>query len=125
MTITPIDTCSVIRLTGEKFQRVRDCKDPLVQALIENYRIWQKSDQLNEFYMTLNPEIESSIIFDTVAVYLTFSNELLKMDKIRLSVTSDGFTKIDETAKSINVAIEWKDLDAYENFLVKRLTQEN
>jgi inosine-uridine nucleoside N-ribohydrolase len=123
MTVTPTDTCSVVRLLGEKYSKVRDCEDPLVQALMENYRIWKQSDELGEFYKTLDPEIESSILFDTVAVYLAFTNELLKMEKLRLRVTPDGFTRIDETAKLINVAIEWKDLEAYEDFLVDRLTQ--
>jgi len=123
MTVTPTDTCSVVRLLGEKYKKVRDCKDPLVQALIENYRIWKKSDELNDFYKDLDPDSESSILFDTVAVYLAFADELLKMENIPLRVTADGFTRIDEAAKVINCAIEWRDLESFEDFLVDRLTQ--
>jgi len=36
-------------------------------------------------------------------------------------VTDDGFTVIDEHAKSMSVATEWKNLDGYRNFLVNRL----
>ncbi len=121
MTVTPTDTCSVIRLTGEKYYKVRDCDSPLIQALIENYRIWKKSDELADFYKDLDTEEESSILFDTVAVYLAFSDEWLKMEKLGLRVTADGFTKIDENAKVINCAMEWKDQEAFENFLVDRL----
>ncbi|MBT4683445.1 MAG: nucleoside hydrolase [Chloroflexi bacterium] len=121
MTVTPTDTCSVIRLTGEKYYKVRDCESPLIQALIENYRIWKKSDELADFYKDLDTEEESSILFDTVAVYLAFSDEWLKMEKLGLRVTADGFTKIDDTAKVINCAMEWKDQDAFEDFLVDRL----
>jgi|APSaa5957512622_1039677.scaffolds.fasta_scaffold08852_2 inosine-uridine nucleoside N-ribohydrolase len=125
MTVTPTDTCSVVRLAGEKYQKVRDCKDPLVQALIENYRIWKQSDELNDFYKNLDPDVESSILFDTVAVYLAFSDELLKMEKLGLRVTPDGFTRVDESAKLVNCALEWRDLEAFEDFLVDRLTQGN
>ena len=123
MTVTPTDTCSVVRLLGEKYQKVLDCEDPLVQALIENYRIWKQSDELNDFYKNLDPDVESSILFDTVAVYLAFSEELLGMEKLGLRVTPDGFTRVDESAKSINCALEWRDLEAFEDFLVDRLTQ--
>lgn len=125
MTVTPTDTCSVVRLLGEKYQKVRDCEDPLVQALIENYRIWKKSDELNDLYKKLDPEQESSILFDTVAVYLAFTDELLKMEKLGLRVTSDGYTRIDENAKTVTCATEWRNLEAFEDFLVDRLTQGN
>lgn len=114
MTITPLDTCGIVKLKGEKYRAVYECKDPLIQALIENYRIWAKH----------SPESEqrSSTLFDTVAVYLAFSEELLVMEELNVRVTDDGYTVIDESAKTINCAMDWKDLSAFEDFLVKRLT---
>jgi inosine-uridine nucleoside N-ribohydrolase len=114
VTITPLDTCGRVQLKGEKYAAIRDSKDPLIQTLVENYRIWcgkepQKADK------------ESSTLFDTVAVYLAFTDELLKMETLPIVVTDDGFTKIDEKGKKIRCAMEWKDLPAYEDFLVKRL----
>ena len=35
---------------------------------------------------------------------------------------SDGFTVIDASAKKMQVATDWKDLGAFEDFLVERLT---
>ena len=40
MTITPLDTCGLVELAGEKYQAVRQCKDPVIEALMENYRQW-------------------------------------------------------------------------------------
>jgi len=114
MTITPLDTCGLVRLEGEKYRKVRDCKDPLTQALIENYRIWSKNAP--EF------EYRSSVLFDTVAIYLAFSEELLVMEKLGIRVTDDGYTIIDENAKIINCAMNWKDLSAFQDLLVQRLT---
>jgi inosine-uridine nucleoside N-ribohydrolase len=114
VTITPLDTCGVVKLKGEKYAAIRDSKDPLIQTLVENYRIWcgkepQKADK------------ESSTLFDTVAVYLSVSEELLKMETLPVVVTDDGFTRIDEKGKKLRCAMEWKDLGAYEDFLVRRL----
>jgi inosine-uridine nucleoside N-ribohydrolase len=118
VTITPLDTCGVVKLEGEKYCTVRDCGDPLVQALIENYRIWVED---SEWAKGLDPETHSSILFDTVAIYLAFSEELLVMEDLGIRVTDDGYTVIDDSAKVIHCATDWKDLLAFEDFLVQRL----
>jgi len=118
VTITPLDTCGFVTLRGEKYRAVRECGDPVVKALMENYRIWLKSreDGQKQF------EVQSTILFDTVAVYLAFSDELLEMQKLGVRVSDDGYTVMDEEARAVNVALEWKDLAAYEDLLVERLT---
>ena len=119
MTITPLDTCGFVRLEGDKYRAVRECNDPLVRALMENYGIWLESwhgEWEDEF------ESRSSTLFDTVAVYLAFSRELLLMEELGVRVTYDGYTVIDENARRVNCATEWKDLSAFESFLVERLT---
>jgi len=114
VTITPLDTCGIVHLRGEKYRSVYECNDPLIRALIENYRVWAKYSP--------GSQQRSSTLFDTVAVYLAFSAELLVMEKLGIRVTDDGYTVIDENAKVIDCAMEWRDLLAFEDFLVKRLT---
>jgi len=120
VTITPLDTCGFVVLKGEKYNAVRKCNDPVVKALMENYMIWLKSheDWQQQF------ETQSTILFDTVAVYLAFSEELLVMQKLGVRVTDDGYTLIDKGAKAINCAVEWKNLSAFEDLLVERLSGE-
>ncbi len=118
VTITPLDTCGFVTLKGEKYRTVRECSDPVVEALMENYRIWLKSRENGQQQF----EAQSTILFDTVAVYLAFSEELLEMQELGVRVTDDGYTVMDEKARAVNVAVEWKDLPAYEDFLVERLT---
>jgi inosine-uridine nucleoside N-ribohydrolase len=118
VTITPLDTCGIVRLGGKKYRAVRDCGDPLIQAVIENYRIWTRQ---TEWARGLDPETESSVLFDTVAVYLAFCEDLLVMEDLGIRVTDDGYTVIDETAKVIHCAMEWRDLPAFEALLVERL----
>jgi inosine-uridine nucleoside N-ribohydrolase len=116
MTITPLDTCSLVRLKGNKYKTVRDSTDPLARAVIENYRIWSgKNPQ--------QADNASSILFDTVAVYLAFDQRLCTMEKLNIRVDDQGVTRIDPQGKSMNVATEWKDLPAYEDLLVQRLTR--
>jgi inosine-uridine nucleoside N-ribohydrolase len=115
ITITPLDTCGLVHLRGEKFAKVRDCRAPLVQALIENYRQWAKKKTKEELGA-------SSTLFDTVAVYLAFAQDLCKMETLPIRVTDDGKTVIDEKAKRMRVATEWKDMGAFEDLLVERLT---
>lgn len=118
MTITPLDTCGIVVLDGDRYRRVRDSSDPLARAVIENYRVWCEAINAPE-----QAETKSSVLFDTVAIYLAFTNELLVMEKLGIRVSDDGFTLIDPAAKVINVAAAWKDLPAYEDFLVRRLTE--
>jgi inosine-uridine nucleoside N-ribohydrolase len=115
MTITPLDTCGLVHLRGEKYAKVRDSKDPLVEALIANYRFWcgDKPERADS---------ASSTLFDTVAVYLVFADDLCTMETLPIIVDDKGFTRIDEAAgKPMRVATAWKDLGAYEDLLVKIL----
>jgi inosine-uridine nucleoside N-ribohydrolase len=118
VTITPLDTCGLVTLRGEKYRAVRDCADPVTQALIENYRLWAQ----RVAWTQADAEAHSSVLFDTVAVYLALSEELLVMERLPIRVTDDGHTIIEEGAKRINCATGWKDLEAFEEWLVRRLT---
>ncbi len=119
ITITPLDTCGLIILRGERYAKIYQSENPLAKAVMENYRLWilhhaGKMDQKKH-------ERESSILFDTVAVYLAISEEFLLMEKLGIRVTEDGTTLIDESAKKMNCAMEWRDMEAYEDFLVQRI----
>ncbi|MFH1370472.1 MAG: nucleoside hydrolase [Planctomycetota bacterium] len=118
MTITPLDTCSLVVLRGDKYKNVLDSANPMVKAVIENYRVWLKSGNMNQ----ADVNVKSSTLFDTVAVYLAMSIDLVEMENLGIRVTDDGFTAIDEKAKKVNCAMKWKNLGAFEDFLVERLT---
>lgn len=119
VTITPLDTCGIVDLSGERYQRVRQSRDPLTAAVIENYRIWsaaQTRPGRTDPWAT-----RSSTLFDTVAIYLGFSERLLKMERLPIEVTDAGFTVIQPGAKQMSVATEWRDLDAFRDWMVDRL----
>jgi len=118
MTITPLDTCGLVKLTGEKYRRVRDSQDPVAADIIANYRIWAAVDSKVPADMADN---RSSTLFDTVAVYLAIRRDLCVMEKLGIRVTDDGFTVIDPQAKQVNVATNWKDLGTFEDWIAQRL----
>lgn len=120
MTITPLDTCGVVRLTGGNYRKVRESPDPLLRALMENYRIWIDN---NPSAKHLDIETQSSILHDTVAVYLAFSDELLVMEEMGIEITDDGYTVVNEKAKRVRCAMAWKNLEAYYDLLASRLAQ--
>ena len=131
VTITPLDTCGIVNLKGNKYQKVLKANTTLSKTLIDNYRAWYKQgivnskkdlsqDQVNK---RVNQKVNSSstTLFDTVGIYLAMTTKLVKMEKLGITVTDDGYTRIDKNAKVINCATEWKDLGAFEDFLVDRL----
>lgn len=116
VTITPLDTCGLVRLKGERYQKVLRSSSPVATAILENYRIWSESRNQNTWKKA------SSTLFDTVAIYLAFAHDLIEMERLGIRVTEDGYTKIDPKAKKMNVATAWKDMEKFKDLLVERVT---
>jgi len=119
MTITPIDSCGTVALKGDKYQKVSRCDTPMIRDLMENYRIWLAHLGKSDW-----PVKASSILFDTVAVYLAWTDEFLEMEQLPIWCDDEGYTRIDEErGRVMNVATGWKDYEAFEDLLVERLTK--
>lgn len=119
--VTPLDTCSVVRLKGEQYARIRDANDPLLRALVENYRLWCSHQETT----VCDPEcaaVESSVLYDTVAVYLAFDRAFVQTETLGVRVTDAGLTVEDRTRPPITWATNWTSLDAYEEWLAARFT---
>ena len=124
--ITPLDTCGNIILTGDNFQRVRNSADDLVRAVIENHLIWYEavasSPVVGPFIKKMDPQVQSSILYDCVAIYMAFSNDGLVYEKLPITITEDGKTLIDDDGSVVNCATSWSDIEAFYSFLSARLT---
>ncbi len=115
--ITPLDTCDRVTLGGEKYQKVYRCGKPEVRALVENYRTWKAS-----WIPPIDRSQRSTTLFDTVAVYMAFSEELLTMKELPIKVTDEGMTVVDAAQRPVRCAVDWSDLAAFEDLLVQRIT---
>lgn len=116
VTITPLDTCGLIQLTGDTYARVRDSANLGAKTLMQNYRAWAAATGGNA-----KPEASSTTLFDCVAVYLACSQDLCTMETLGIRVTDDGMTVEDPAAKKIHVATAWKDLPGFQTWLADRL----
>lgn len=118
VTMAPLDTAGIIVLSGEDYARVRDADNPLTRALIENYRVWAKRGRFGH-----DPNKRSSVLFDTLAVYLAFGDKFCELHDIRIRVTDNGLTVPDPKGKLVHAALMWTDLKGYYKFLSTRLAR--
>ncbi|MBN2473061.1 MAG: nucleoside hydrolase [Pirellulales bacterium] len=118
ITITPLDTCGLVHLEGQRFAALKKSDDPMVRALLENYAIWaDKKGRVAEL-------TGSSTLFDTVGIYLAYPGpkRLAALEALTITVTDDGYTRIDPAGTKMSVATSWTNLDGYRDLLVRVLT---
>jgi len=133
ITITPLDTCGLVVLRGDKYERVFTRDSAITKNLLENYRLWQENGVRDQNKDIDEAELQrrvdevvahrSSTLFDTVAVYLAISHDLTKMERLPVAITDAGHTKVTESAKMVDCATNWDTLNGFEDFLVERLTK--
>ncbi len=117
-TITPLDTCGLVDLSGAPFARVRDSEEPIARTIMANYRAWAAR---RKDLAPADVERKSSTLFDCVAVYLAVTEDLCRMESLPIRVTDDGFTRVDPAGAATRVAGGWKDLNAFRDWMVTRL----
>jgi inosine-uridine nucleoside N-ribohydrolase len=101
VTITPLDTCGWITLEGDAHRSIRASEDRLLSDVMLNYSVWSDAIEHADF------EEKSTTLFDTVAVYLAYDEELLEM------IVGYG--------RPVRVATSWRDQQAFGAHLLKRL----
>jgi inosine-uridine nucleoside N-ribohydrolase len=118
--LTPLDTCGLVSLSGPDYHAVWSATgDPLLRAVIENYCIWAPRVPWMhcDFFTT-----RSSILFDSVAVYLAYDESLVETETLAFRITPDGTTVRDPAGPfRARVALRWKDQAAFEAHLAARL----
>jgi inosine-uridine nucleoside N-ribohydrolase len=116
--ITPLDTCGLVVLQGDLYQKIFEHESPVLKAVIENYQIW--AGLVNwmavDYFKT-----KSSTLFDTVAVYLAYCQALVVMEEVSLTVTDEGLTVEDQAGDLVQAAMQWLDLDQFYQHLTARL----
>ena len=121
--ITPLDTCGTVVLKDERFARVLEAAqaNEITAIVADNHLQWFEAVRDWPVLQDVDPLRQSSVLYDTVAIYLAFSTDFLAMEMLPIVVTADGKTLIDETGEPVSCAMEWKDKDAFLDLLVERL----
>jgi len=118
--LTPLDTCGLVSLAGERYHAIWSATgDPTLRALIESYCIFapQQNWMTCDFFST-----HSTTLFDCVAVYLAYSEDLVETETIAFQVTDDGYTRRSASGPfKARVAIRWRNRDGFEAQLAGRL----
>lgn len=118
--LTPLDTCGFVDLRGPNYFAVwSETDDAVLRAVIENYCIFapRASWLSGEPFFTTR----STTLFDCVAVYLAYAEDLVEVESLRCKVTDDGYTRRDPAGSPARVAIRWKNRERFENHLTERL----
>ncbi len=122
--ITPLDTCAQAGFYGDRYQRMLRSHDKIAKTILENYEVWERA-------VNRKPELklnqrQTSTLYDTVAVYLAATQsadrDFVKMESLGIRVDDTGNTREEASAKRVEVATEWKNLNGFHDFLVERLT---
>jgi len=119
-TITPLDTCGLVSIRDENFTKLKNASHPLINAVMDNHFEWAK---VVDEKMTgkIDLDVQSSTLYDTVAVHLAFSEAYLMMEDLGISVTDNGRTLIDDNAKQVRCATQWDNKTAFEDYVTERL----
>ncbi len=121
--ITPLDTCGTVMLQGDRFASVFDAAEESISSSIsiDNHLQWFEAVKDWPLLKDINPREQSSVLYDSVAVYLAFSTEFVEMETLPIVVTPDGKTIIDEAGEPVACAMAWRDKDAFLDLLTERL----
>jgi inosine-uridine nucleoside N-ribohydrolase len=118
--LTPLDTCGSVGLAGERYHAIWSAtSDPMLRAVVESYCIFapRQSWMVCDYFAT-----RSTTLFDCVAVYLAYSEDLVQVETVSFDITNDGFTRRSASGPyRARVALHWKNRDGFEAQLAGRL----
>ncbi|MHA1818929.1 MAG: nucleoside hydrolase, partial [Promethearchaeota archaeon] len=132
--ITPLDTCGEIYLKKDFYKQLYNSNKIIPQLIIENYKVWGKKRKVSPRQI----KKQSSCLFDTVAIYLSYSRENLVFETLKINIDDNGVMvpkKLSETKSkeegviegvidnswTISAAISWQNKKKFYKHLVKRL----
>lgn len=117
--ITPLDTCGDMVIDGKAYQQLKTSDDPQLQTLFHIYPIWA---DLVTWDTPDYLDAHSSVLYDTVAVYLAMpGHDWLPVEPINLVVTDDGFTRPVEHGAAVVAALRWENLPAFKAWFTQRM----
>jgi inosine-uridine nucleoside N-ribohydrolase len=118
--LTPLDTCGSVSLSGARYHAIWSATgDPMLRALIQSYCVFapRQTWMVCDYFAT-----RSTTLFDCVAVYLAYSEDLVETETIAFDITDDGFTRRSASGPfKARVAIRWRNRDGFEAQLAGRL----
>ena len=110
VTITPLDTCGTVQLSGASYLSYLMGSSRIAQTLAQAQLYWT----INGGGGGTNILQTTSIWYDSVATYMVVAPALLEFTTLSIEVTSDGYTIVSPTGTPITCALNWQDDSAAE-----------
>ena len=123
VTITPLDTCGIVTLSGSSWDTLlKGVARNVAPVLMESWIFWC----LHGHGCNLSPGAQTDVFFDATAVLLctSYVGEFIEFETLNVSVTDDGHTVVSsDKGTSIDVAVKWKagGLDGFESKLAETI----
>jgi len=109
-------------LEGERFERLLKSESTLARCALEVHFDWFNAVSDWPILSDIDAQHQTSILYDSVAVYLAIAQDWVEIEQLPIVVTDDGKTLIDEAnGHPVDCALSWRDNDAFLDFLVERL----
>ena len=119
-TITPLDSCAKVILKGNWLDKLSNHSDEAVRELGKHYLAWlhiYDCDGTRPLDNTPIPFERTSALFDTVAVYLAYSEEYLTMENRSIVIDDCGFMHDSPSGLPCRMATGWRDMDKFCQYL--------
>ncbi|MBE6380550.1 MAG: nucleoside hydrolase [Lentisphaerae bacterium] len=117
LTVTPLESCGKVRLSGNYLQKLALHPGALERELASQYRAWLHAYNWNgvgNLDNTPIPEQQTSTLYDTVAIHLAAGGKYLQFKQMHLKIDDNGIMSETTVAPQlVNVASGWLDLAAY------------
>jgi inosine-uridine nucleoside N-ribohydrolase len=107
--IIPLDACGQIIMRDELYRELQQTNDELIQALLENYRVWWEHCDWNNKNQKIDQE--SSVLFDVGALMFLYQPSLFFCRELQLIITEEGYTKEADCGKLVLCATGIRDYD--------------
>jgi ribokinase len=118
-TLAPLDTCAQVMLRDDRYRTVREAArgDRLLEAVLRHQRTWFDWWGRSERF-----ERETGVLFDTVAVHLSYDQSLVDIEEVGIVVSLDGVMHTSPEGPTLRLASQWRDQDRFLDHLTCRMS---
>lgn len=133
ITLAPLDSCGLIQLAGDRYAQLREASAPALDCLFRAYREWcldlpETADADDDFARLVNDwrprsmhERSSSILFDTLVVFLAYGTGFIELERMTVSMDERGVLGEASRGRPVSVAMSWTDREGFLDHLTARM----
>lgn len=102
ITLIPLDACGDFVVDGGSYAKIRGSDNIVARIARENYAIWQ--EDYDGGAVKYDSLISTSILYDLPPILYPIMPHYFTTEEVTLTVTADGYTRIDPSGSRVKVA---------------------